>query len=91
MTKELTLNTSKLIYLLVIQAGSPFHEPLLKFLLRYPTQTVDLFLRESKEPQPQWYRFFQKIISKEDGKPFREILQAKPDRLIAMASGQVRG
>ena len=40
-----------------LQAGSPFHEPLLKFLLRYPSQAVDMFLRDSREPQ--WYRFFE--------------------------------
>lgn len=26
------------------QVGSPLREPLLKFLIRYPTQTVDFFL-----------------------------------------------
>ena len=38
--------------MLLLEVGSPFHEPLMKFLLRYPAQTVDYFLQEANIKEP---------------------------------------
>ncbi|CAH1788418.1 unnamed protein product [Owenia fusiformis] len=74
---------------LLIEAGSPFQEPLMKFLLRYPSETVELFLSEANITVPEYNRCFQTLLKKEDGKIFRDSLQANPQRLITMAFGQL--
>ena len=43
----------------LLQAGSPFRQPLMKFLLRYPEQSVELFLSDGKVQDQQWNRFFE--------------------------------
>ena len=43
---------------LLCQAGSPFREPLIKFLTRHPSQTVELFMMEATLNDPQWSRMF---------------------------------
>jgi len=47
----------------VFQAGSPFRQPLMKFLLRYPEQSVDLFLSDGKVQDQQWNRFFEVLTA----------------------------
>ncbi len=42
----------------VAEPGSPFQASLVKFLLRYPQQTVDMFLDENKIGDHQWNRCF---------------------------------
>ena len=46
-------------FLSLFQVGSPFREPLMKFLLRYPSQTVDFFLTETNIKEHQYTRFFE--------------------------------
>lgn len=59
----------------------------MKFLLRYPPQTVEFFLMENNIKDQQWSRFFESMLrNKEDGLPFREVLQRSPNRLIALAN-----
>jgi hypothetical protein len=41
---RLVLQTEKS---LLVEASSPFREPLLKFLLRFPQETIDLFLHDN--------------------------------------------
>ena len=105
----------------IIEPGSPFQTPLIKFLLRYPQQSVDMFLNENNISDHQWNRCFlvsfifidkvlgyidetectccynvhiyniQKMLKKqEDGKAFREVLQANPMRLVNLAFGQIQ-
>ncbi|XP_074658755.1 transformation/transcription domain-associated protein-like [Tubulanus polymorphus] len=75
---------------LLIEAASPFHEPLMKFLLRYSKQTVELFLSDTNIVDQQFNRFFAKLLENEDGKPFREVLESNPNRLINMAYAQIQ-
>lgn len=75
---------------LLIEAGSTFREPLMKFLLRYPQQTVDLFLAENNVKDQQYTRYFEYLTSQEKGEPFRAILKSNPNRLIAMAFGTIQ-
>ncbi|XP_071454988.1 transformation/transcription domain-associated protein [Hetaerina americana] len=72
---------------LLVEAGSPFRAPLLKFLLRYPSETIDVFFQENNIKDQQWSRFFEFLIKHKDGKPFRDVLQNSSVRLINMAMG----
>ena len=59
MIEPLTTLTLKGERDLLVEAGSPFREPLIKFLLRYPQPTVDLFLSDGKIKDQQWNRCFE--------------------------------
>ena len=41
------------------QAGSPFRDPLVKFLARYPDVTIELFLTDAHLRDQQWTRLFE--------------------------------
>ena len=41
---------------LLLEPGSPFQAPLMKFLLRYPQESVDMFLNENNILEQQWNR-----------------------------------
>ncbi|CAG2186713.1 TRRAP [Mytilus edulis] len=81
----LTLHGEKAMFL---EAGSPFRDPLVKFLLRYPDTAIELFLQESHLQDQQWTRLFEFVLAHKDGKPLREILEKSPQRLIALTQGQ---
>uniref|UniRef100_A0A3Q2UJ62 Transformation/transcription domain-associated protein n=1 Tax=Fundulus heteroclitus TaxID=8078 RepID=A0A3Q2UJ62_FUNHE len=53
---EVVMKTERAM--LIEQAGSPFREPLIKFLTRHPSQTVELFMMEATLNDPQWSRMF---------------------------------
>ncbi|XP_049942725.1 transformation/transcription domain-associated protein [Schistocerca serialis cubense] len=72
---RLTLHTEKTLN---IEASSPFREPLMKFLLRYPQETIDMFLKECYLKDPQWNRFLEHIVKSEEGKPLRDVFQSPP-------------
>ncbi|ESP00831.1 hypothetical protein LOTGIDRAFT_140419, partial [Lottia gigantea] len=74
---------------LLLEAGSPFRQPLLKFLLRYPTQTVELFLSEAALKDQQWTRFLEFMIKHKDGGSIRQVLKSNSTRLINVTSGQI--
>ena len=48
-----------MIVICVPQAGSPFRDPLVKFLARYPDVTVELFLTDAHLRDQQWTRLFE--------------------------------
>ncbi|XP_014681160.1 PREDICTED: transformation/transcription domain-associated protein-like [Priapulus caudatus] len=75
---------------LLVEAGSPFREPLMRFLLRFPQQTVDMFLAESNVKDQQFTRYFRYLIRRDTGEPFRAVLKSNPNRLIAMAFGTIQ-
>ncbi|XP_038211764.1 transcription-associated protein 1 isoform X1 [Zerene cesonia] len=77
---------------LMIEAGSPFREPLVKFLLRYPKETLDLIMSDNNIKDQQWSRFLIFLVKHEEAGPaFREALQttkkARLLQLLAAASG----
>ncbi|XP_044312545.1 transcription-associated protein 1 isoform X1 [Drosophila rhopaloa] len=77
---QLVLKTEKN---LMIEASSPYREALLKFLQRFPAETVDLFLMESIMVDPQWNRFFIFLLKHEMGSPFRSVIKnSKYNRLL---------
>ncbi|KPJ11920.1 Transformation/transcription domain-associated protein [Papilio machaon] len=77
---RLILHTEKS---LSVEAGSPFREPLVKFLLRYPKETLDLMMNDINIKDQQWSRFIIYLIKHpEAGPAFREALQtSKKPRL----------
>ncbi|PSN44253.1 Transcription-associated protein 1 [Blattella germanica] len=83
---RLVLQTEKS---LLIEASSPFREPLIKFLLRFPQETIDLFLNDNNIKDQQWSRYLEYVIKHKDGKPFRDVLQNSSARLISLALGNV--
>ncbi|XP_048350103.1 transformation/transcription domain-associated protein [Sphaerodactylus townsendi] len=69
---------------MLIEAGSPFREPLIKFLTRHPSQTVELFMMEATLNDPQWSRMFMSFLKHKDAKPLRDVLASNPNRFIAL-------
>ncbi|GFG36813.1 hypothetical protein Cfor_08647 [Coptotermes formosanus] len=81
---RLVLQTEKS---LLVEASSPFREPLIKFLLRFPQETIDLFLNDNNIKDQQWSRYLEFMIKHKDGKPFRDVLQNSSTRLINLTLG----
>uniref|UniRef100_A0A8C4NGE8 Transformation/transcription domain-associated protein n=1 Tax=Eptatretus burgeri TaxID=7764 RepID=A0A8C4NGE8_EPTBU len=71
---------------MLIEAGSPFREPLIKFLTRYPAQTVELFMMEGTLNDPQWSRMFMSFLKHSEAKNLRDILAASPGRFFSLLS-----
>ncbi|XP_034936834.1 transformation/transcription domain-associated protein [Chelonus insularis] len=78
---RLVLQTEKS---LLVEASSPFRIPLMKFLLRYPNETLNLFLHDNNIKDQQWSRYLEFLIKHTDGKPFRDVLYNNTGRLITM-------
>ncbi|XP_073722924.1 transformation/transcription domain-associated protein [Misgurnus anguillicaudatus] len=69
---------------MLIEAGSPFREPLIKFLTRHPSQTVELFMMEATLNDPQWSRMFMSFLKHKDAKPLRDVLASNPNRFVPL-------
>ncbi|XP_028989558.1 transformation/transcription domain-associated protein isoform X1 [Betta splendens] len=69
---------------MLIEAGSPFREPLIKFLTRHPSQTVELFMMEATLNDPQWSRMFMSFLKHKDAKPLRDVLASNPNRFLPL-------
>lgn len=69
---------------LLIEAGSPFREPLMKFLLRYPAETAELFLSDPHARDQQWARYLEYLVRHKDNAAFREHLQTCSDKLLTV-------
>lgn len=62
---------------------SPYREPLVKYLLRYPTETLHSMMSEAHMKDPLWRNFFVYLIKHQEGKCFRDALQTQfVDRLL---------
>ncbi|XP_050675423.1 transcription-associated protein 1 [Leptidea sinapis] len=78
---------------LMVEAGSPFRDPLVKFLLRYPKETLDLIMSDNNIKEQQWSRFLIYLIKNEEAGPaFREALQTtKKQRLLQLLAANTGG
>ena len=77
---------------LLIEPGSVLREPLMKYLVRFPSHTLDYFLEDITAKDAQFSRFLTKLVDHEEhGRAFREgALAGRADRLAAMiAMGSV--
>nr|XP_018903777.1 PREDICTED: transformation/transcription domain-associated protein isoform X3 [Bemisia tabaci] len=74
-----------------IGPSSPFREPLFKFLLRYPKETVDLVLQDKNVKESCWSKYLAFITKHKSGKPFRDVLQSDEgvQKLIQMVKAPV--
>ncbi|XP_050299225.1 transcription-associated protein 1 isoform X2 [Anthonomus grandis grandis] len=57
------------------EASSPFRGVLMKFLLRYPGETLTGFLDDNYIKDKQFSRYLEYLIKHKDGKPFRDYIQ----------------
>ncbi|XP_030767739.1 transcription-associated protein 1 [Sitophilus oryzae] len=60
---------------MAIEASSPFRSVLMKFLLRYPAETLNMFLSDNFIKDKQFSRYLEYLIKDKDGKPFRDHIQ----------------
>lgn len=69
---------------LMIEPSCPFREPLFKFLLRFPNDTIDLLLNDNNIKDQQYNRFTIFLLKHNEGIKFRKIIQTKTSRLIQL-------
>jgi len=65
---------------LVLEIGSPFREPLVKFLLHYPGHTVDFFLLNIYDSLIN--RLFIYMLKRDDAKPLRTAMEGSAVKLV---------
>ncbi|OQR70315.1 Transformation/transcription domain-associated protein-like [Tropilaelaps mercedesae] len=73
--------------LLVIEAASPLHEPLAKFLRIHPEKTVEVLLQDAAVQNAQHNRYLEFLLKGDKGHKFRQVLIDKPNlvgRLLAV-------
>ncbi|XP_076255473.1 transcription-associated protein 1-like [Rhynchophorus ferrugineus] len=69
-----------------IEASSPFRDILMNFLLRYPVDSLSLFLDDTFIKNKQFSRYLEYLMKHKDGKLLREYIQKSlVKRLIIMA------
>lgn len=69
---------------LMIEAGSPLREPLVKFLILFPTATIEIFLSTTHGDDEQWGRLLEYVIRHPLANCLRKELQGMGVRLIRM-------
>ncbi|KAF5284945.1 hypothetical protein FQA39_LY16900 [Lamprigera yunnana] len=83
--KQLSLLIIRAEQAMLIEASSPFREVLMKFLLRFPAESMDMFLQDAFIKDPPFSRYLAFMIKHRDGKPFRDHIQMQEvKRLITM-------
>uniref|UniRef100_A0AAR5Q8F1 FAT domain-containing protein n=1 Tax=Dendroctonus ponderosae TaxID=77166 RepID=A0AAR5Q8F1_DENPD len=69
-----------------IEPSSTFREPLMKFLLKYPSETLNLLLDDNFIKEKSYSRYLVFMIKHKDGKIFRDYIQQHMvRRLIILA------
>jgi transformation/transcription domain-associated protein len=66
---------------IMIEPSSPYRAPLVKFLVRYPEETIEIFLNETNIKNAQYNRFLIFLLKHKSGSVFQNILETKQDRL----------
>lgn len=72
---------------LMIEAASPLHEPLAKFLRIHPEKTVEVLLQDAAVQSAQHNRYLEFLFKNDKGHKFRQVLINKPNlvgRLLAV-------
>ncbi|XP_053373271.1 transformation/transcription domain-associated protein-like isoform X1 [Mercenaria mercenaria] len=75
---------------LLMEPGSPFREPLRKFLVRYPVQTVDYLMNDTNIRDMQYLRYFVYLLGHKDGQPFRDVMKTQVLKLVSMLTGNAQ-
>lgn len=69
---------------LMIEPSCPFREPLVKFLLRFPQDTIEMLMNDNHIKDQQYNRFTIALLKHADGIKFRDVMQTKTNRLIQL-------
>jgi transformation/transcription domain-associated protein len=69
---------------LMIESSSPYRKPLMKFLLRYPEESIEIFLNDANIKNAQYNRFLIYLMKHADGAQFRTLLEARGERLVKL-------
>lgn len=69
---------------LMIEPSSPYRKALMKFLLRYPDECIEIFLNEANIKNSQYNRFLIYILRHSEGARFRMILETKSEILVKL-------
>lgn len=69
---------------IMIEPSSPYRAPLVKFLIRYPEETIDMFLSESNIKNKQYNRFLIYLLKHKEGTAFKSIMENREDRLVEL-------
>uniref|UniRef100_A0A6A7FXF6 Transformation/transcription domain-associated protein-like n=6 Tax=Hirondellea gigas TaxID=1518452 RepID=A0A6A7FXF6_9CRUS len=69
---------------LLIEAGSPLREPLLKFLIQFPSETLGVFMSTSHGGMEQWCRYLEYVVRHPLSDSIRDELENCGDRLYYM-------
>lgn len=69
---------------LMIEPTCPFREPLVKFLLRFPNQTIDYLLNDSNVNNKKSNRFVIFLLKHKTGLEFRNVMETRSSRLTQL-------
>lgn len=69
---------------LMIEPTCPFREPLIKFLLRYPNQTIDYLMNDSNVNNKKSNRFVVYLLKHKTGLEFRKVMETRQPRLTQL-------
>lgn len=69
---------------LQIEPQSPFREPLVKFLIRFPSDTIDLLMNDNNIKNQQINRFVIYLLKHPSGLKFRNVMQLRSNRLTQL-------
>ena len=78
---KLILTTERNLF---IEPGSILREPLMGYLAKFPSETLDFLMGDQFAKDAHHGRFAVFIVDHKDGQVFRDALKAKNDRLIQM-------
>ncbi|XP_066149283.1 transcription-associated protein 1 isoform X2 [Euwallacea fornicatus] len=80
---QLMIQTEQAMY---IEASSPFRASLMKFLARYPSETLTILMDDNFIKEKCYNRYLQYLVTRDDGKVFRDHIQNNMvRRLIILA------
>lgn len=69
---------------LMIEPSCPFREPLVKFLLRFPAETIDHLMNDNNIKDHQNNRFVNYLLKHTNGLKFRNVMQTRSNRLTQL-------
>lgn len=66
---------------ILLETSSPYREPLVKFLMRYPDEAVNFLMADESIKNPQFNRFMIFLLKHKDGSFFKSIMENRSSRL----------
>lgn len=69
---------------IMIEVCSLYREPLIKFLNRYPEETVDFLLNNENVKASQYNKFMIYLLKHKNGQSFKNVMETKSNRLTEL-------